>query len=85
MCIFRLVAVNSPAAAFQKILFAEPPLYGEFYHGGLQKRRANSDSEHHIFVYINTGRIVPNQMSQGDFRSFLGKKIGGGDNEGQKK
>ena len=54
MRIFRLVAVNSPAVTFQLILFAEPPLYGEFDHRGPQKRQANSDIEHRIFVYINT-------------------------------
>ena len=41
---------------FGSNLFAEPPLYAEFDHRGPQKGRANSDIEHRIFVYINTGR-----------------------------
>ena len=44
MHIFRLVMVNSPAAPFQKNLFEEPPLYGEFDAGGRLKWRANSDN-----------------------------------------
>ena len=48
MCIST---VNSPTAAFQNNLFAEPPLDD----ADCQNRSANSDIEHPIFVYINAG------------------------------